>query len=129
MRRWLLLVPLAATGCPPPTHYLIADVAVRGAPVADALVAAACGGEGDDPALRTDPAGRARLELRRRVDASACSVTVAKPGLPTVEVWGVSICTTPACPATHVELDPPAEPPLARPLPYAQPPRRREVAR
>lgn len=136
MRRLLLLALLG--GCPPPSQFLITDVTAAGAPVADALVAADCGNPYHDAALRTDPTGRARLTFRTKVDASKCSVTVAKAGLPTVEAINLSICTTPACPATHVELGelarvelpPPSELPLALPPAYAEPPRRsREVAR
>jgi hypothetical protein len=103
MHRLLLLTLLG--GCPPPTSYLIADVTAHQLPVADALVAADCGFPMPDAAKRTDPTGRARLEFRRKVDASKCAVTVAAPGFETVETIGASICTTPACPATHVELD------------------------
>ena len=116
----LALVP-ALGGCPPPPRYLITDVTLHAAPVADALVAADCGNEYTDAALRTNAAGRARLELRHRIEASKCHVTVAKEGFPTVEATNVSLCTTPACPATHVELgqisriEPPREMPLATP--------------
>jgi hypothetical protein len=104
MRSLLLLVPFLG-GCPPPSQFLITEVTAAGAPVADALVAADCGHPDRDAALRTDPTGRARLTFRRKVDASKCSVTVAKSGYPTAEAIHLSICTTPACPATHVELD------------------------
>ena len=120
MRSLLLLVPLLG-GCPPPSQFLITDVTAAGAPVAEALVAADCGNPARDAALRTGPDGRAQLTFRGRVDASKCSVTVAKSGFPMVEAIHVSICTTPACPATHVELDDAARE-------YAEPPRSMEVA-
>ncbi len=139
MRRLLLFVPLLG-GCPPASQYLITDVTAFRAPVADALVAADCGNEYGDAALRTDVAGRARLQFRHKVDASKCSVVVAKEGFPTIVATNVSICTTPACPATHVELgegerspvieihEPPAAIPLVVPreYEYVQP---REYAR
>ncbi len=134
MRRLLVLVPLLG-GCPPPSQYLITDVTAFRAPVADALVAADCGNEYAEAALRTDTAGRARLELRGKADASKCSVTVAKPGFPTAVAVNVSLCTTPACPATHVELGESIDAyvpaiPLVMPREYAQPPvRKSEVAR
>lgn len=103
MRRFLVLLPLLG-GCPPPSHYLITEVTAFHAPVADALVAADCGNEYGDAALRTDSAGYALLRFRRKVDASKCSVVVAKAGFPTTVATNVSICTTPVCPATHVEL-------------------------
>lgn len=130
MRSLLLLVLLG--GCPPPSQYLITDVTAAGAPVADALVAAECGNPARDAALRTDQDGRARLTFRSRVDASTCTVTVAKSGFPTLEAINLSICSTPACPATHVELgelrevEPVSELPVPRD--YAEPPRM-EVAR
>lgn len=105
MHRLLFLSLLA--GCPPPTTYLIAEVSAHQLPVADALVAADCGSTYSDAARRTDPSGRAQLEFRRKVDASKCALTIAAPGFETVEATNVSICTTPACPATHVELDGP----------------------
>lgn len=107
MRSLLLFIPLALGGCPPPAKYLITDVTAHRVPVADALVAADCGSDDSDAAMRTDADGRARLLFRRSVDASKCSITVAKEGFPTVEATGISICSTPACPATHVELDRP----------------------
>ncbi len=136
MRSLLLLVLLG--GCPPPSQFLIAEVTSVGEPVADALVAAACGNPYRDAALRTGHDGRARLTFRTKVDARTCTITVARAGSPTIEAVNLSICTTPACPATHVELGevagvelpPPSELPLAVPRAYAEPPQRSmEVAR
>lgn len=120
MRSVLLLVGLA--GCPPPTQYLITDVTADRAPVADAMVATDCGTPYRDAALRTDREGRARLAIRTKVFASKCSVTVAKEGFPTVEAINVSICSTPACPATHVELGDAYMRAPEMPREYAHPP-------
>jgi hypothetical protein len=121
MRRLLLLLVLG--GCPPPTQYLITDVTAFRQPVADALVAADCGSDDADAAMRTDVDGRAKLQFRRRIEARTCTVTVAKEGFSTVEADLVSVCTTPACPATHVELGAitPAPAPML-PREYATPP-------
>ncbi len=135
MHRLLLLFALA--GCPPPTQYLIADVTAGHAPVADAMVAADCHREydGPDAALRTDTSGRVRLPMRGRVSAERCSLTVAKPGYPTVEADGVNLCTTSACPAIVIELAAPnaiverpvLPPPVFPSREYARPPMRQPV--
>jgi hypothetical protein len=139
MHRLLLLFALA--GCPPPTQYLIADVTAGNAPVADAMVAADCHREydGPDAALRTDATGRARLPMRGRVAADRCSITVAKPGYPTVEADGVNLCTTASsCPAIVIELSaapysiverPALPPPVFPQREYARPPVRQQTAR
>lgn len=133
MHRLLLVVTTvlpALAGCPPPTQYLIADVTAARAPIADAMVAADCHREYDAPdaALRTDATGRARLPIRGRVNAERCSITVAKPGYPTVRADGVNLCTTSACPPIVVELSPaiversPLPPPVFPSRDYARPP-------
>ena len=139
MRRLLLLVPLALAGCPPPTQYLIADVTAAGAPVQDAMVTADCAQNNYSyPATRTDADGRARVQMyNREINASRCSLTVAKPGYSTVEVDAVNICTTSACPPMAIDLREPygvmTPPPMFPRDPYsrefAHPPvRRNEVA-
>src|SRR5687767_45811 len=113
MRSIVVLLPLALAGCPPPAHYLIADVTAANAPVSDALVAADCrrgGFDGRDAAMRTDETGRARLQLRGAPRAERCTLTVAKPGYRTVETEVVSLCTTVACPALAIDLLPPHAP-------------------
>jgi len=122
MRRLAVLIPLALAGCPPPSHYLITDVTTPRGPLPDAVVAADCT-RGDRPvggSLRTDAEGRARLRIYPQVDASSCSVTVAKPGYVTVEIGGVNLCTTSACPPSSVELRE-AGAPLSRPDELAPP--------
>ena len=53
--------------------------------------------------------------------APRSSPTAAKSGYPPAEATHLSICTPPACPATHVELADAARE-------YAEPPRSMEVA-
>lgn len=123
MRSLLVLLLPALGGCPPPAHYLITDVHAARAPVADALVAADCGREYGESALRTDATGRARLTVRGTVAASKCSVTIAKEGFPTVEATGIQLCTTPACPALQIDLHAPYASELRRePFGYRAPP-------
>ena len=98
------LVPLALllTGCPPPPRYAAFEVRDR-APLADAVVAAECGGHGT--AQRTDDTGFARLRLAASPRAQACVVTVAKPGHRTIETGGAALCTSPtACPVLVIDL-------------------------
>ncbi|MBA2543478.1 MAG: hypothetical protein H0V17_27800 [Deltaproteobacteria bacterium] len=104
MRSLLVLLVPALGGCPPPTRYLITDVHAARAPVADALVAADCGRDYGEPALRTDATGRARLRVRGEVAASKCTVIIAKDGFPTIEAAGIQLCTTPLCPALVIDL-------------------------
>ena len=136
MHRLPLLFALA--GCPPPTQFLIADVTAANAPVADAMVAADChrSDAAPDAALRTDATGRARLPMRGPVSADRCSITVAKPGYPTVEADGVNLCTTSACPAIAIDLvspqiveRSPLPPPSFPARDYARPPVRQERGR
>jgi hypothetical protein len=114
MRSLVVLLPLALAGCPPPTHYLIADVTAARRPVVDALVAADCHGGSEihsrGAATRTDETGRARLQLPGSERADRCAVTIGKPGFPTVETEVFSLCTTPACPPLAIDLLPPHAP-------------------
>jgi hypothetical protein len=103
-----LLVLAALAGCPPPPRYLVADVYAANAPVEHAMVAATCGGKSPrGVARRTDETGRARLELRGDMPASECSLTIAKPGFPTIETRHASTCTSVAnCPPLAIFLEP-----------------------
>ena len=104
MHRLLWLSLLA--GCPATSsRYIVADVTAGRAPVAGALVAAACG-PGAGPAQRTDEDGRARLRV---FDDRTCSLLVAKPGYPTVQTGPVDICSGAACPPARVDLGPTLE--------------------
>jgi hypothetical protein len=104
--RFSYLLFLALAGCPPPMKYVVADVTSPQAPVEGALVAADCGNERTD-AMRADEYGRVRMALPGRVDASHCTLTVAKPGFATLETppGSINMCTAPnACPPTPVRL-------------------------
>lgn len=103
MQRLAYLGFLALAGCPPPPRY--ANVEVRDpAPVPDAVVAIDCGLT-DSSALRTDDQGRVRIPVFGKAPADRCTLTVAKPDYPTVEVDAVQLCSTPtACPPTIVQL-------------------------
>jgi hypothetical protein len=148
MKRLLWLLALA--GCPAETPFVVTDVHVAGRPVADALVGVYCAGTPrrdvlgvtGGSAIRTDEAGRARLHLPGHVPASDCTVTVAKPGLPTIEARGANACSSPVqCPALAIDLGaagvaPPIEqdrelapPPVERPPgDFARPPSPRSHA-
>ncbi|HEY4059230.1 MAG TPA: hypothetical protein VGM39_21585 [Kofleriaceae bacterium] len=145
--RTLVLAGYAAIllcGCPPPSHYLTADVTMAHTPVAGALVAGECGTS--NSAKITNAEGRARLRFYGNVDAGKCVVTVGIPDLPPIESHDASLCTAPdACPALTFDFPAtsnatpyvtsqndrsyrdatPTE--IARP--YATPPHRAEVAR
>ena len=113
MQKLFCFALLALTWCPPPARYIVADVTAARAPVEGAMVAAECG-EHHKAALRTDDEGRARMRVYHSTDQ--CSLTVAKPGFPTVETGLVNVCPTPgACTPTHVELAALLAPP-ARPM-------------
>jgi hypothetical protein len=99
-----LILSLALGGCPAGPRYLIADVHAQRVPVEGALVAADCG-KVSKKAMRTDDSGRARLALHGTAPNAGCTVTVAAPSLPTVEVAGAGTCTAPlACPPIVVDL-------------------------
>ncbi|HEY4177455.1 MAG TPA: hypothetical protein VGM90_11500 [Kofleriaceae bacterium] len=131
-------------GCPPPAHYLTADVTMARMPVEGALVAGECGFS--HSAKITNAEGRARLRFYGDVDAGKCVVTVGVPDVLPIESHDASLCTAPdACPPlTFVFSDIPNATPyvtsendrgrsypspteIARP--YATPPHRAEVAR
>lgn len=121
-------------GCPPPAHYLTADVTMARTPVAGALVAGECGTS--HSAKVTNAEGRARLRFFGDVDAGKCVVTVGVPELPPIESHDASLCTAPdACPALQFDF---ADIPNATPFitsendrgrSYARAPHRAEVAR
>jgi hypothetical protein len=118
MQRLLWLFLLA--GCPSSSRYVVADVTVAHVPVQGAMVAADCGN--DRAARRTDEDGRARVPILSSTSRD-CSLVVAKPGLPTVEVAPVSSCpTATACPPTRIDLAPSvqANPYARNPMEVAQ---------
>jgi hypothetical protein len=111
MKRLLWLLALA--GCPAEMPFVVTDVHVAGRPVADALVGVYCAGSPRRDTLgvtggtaqRTDETGRARLRMPYGALAGDCTVTVAKPGLPTIESRGANACSSPVeCPALDIDL-------------------------
>jgi hypothetical protein len=127
MRRLVCLVLLA--GCPAPSRYVVADVTVARVPLQGALVAADCGTP-YNPAQRTGDDGRARMRVWND-DSHTCSLTVAKPGYPTIETGPVNVCPSGACAPTRIDLA--AAPEAAEPAPtpvtrdYARPTGRRPL--
>jgi hypothetical protein len=129
MQRLLYFAVVALAGCPAPGRYVVADVTASRRPVEGALVAASCGDRYANAATRTDDGGRARMRVPST--SSYCSLTVAKPGLPTVETGPVNVCpTTGACTPTRVDLRTAFARPFDAPTPtettmeYAPAPRR-----
>jgi hypothetical protein len=121
MPRFVCLAVLALAGCPPAPRYAVVDV-VDPEPVNDALVAADCG-KIYGAAARTDDTGRARLEIHPDADPRRCTVTVAKPGYPTVATLLYALCSTvTACPPTLVQLVELEPVPTPTSRAYAQPP-------
>jgi hypothetical protein len=119
MKRLVWLLALA--GCPAETPFVVTDVHVAGRPVADALVGVYCAGTPrrdvlgatGGAAIRTDDNGRARIRLPYGMLARECTVTVAKPGLPTIEARGANACSSPVtCPALAIDLAGAIAPPI-----------------
>jgi hypothetical protein len=130
MYRFFWLVALA--GCPAEAPFVVTDVHVAGRPVADALVGIYCAGEPRrdtlgataGSAVRTDDTGRARLRVPLGVLAGDCTVTVAKPGFPTVESRGANACSSPVeCPALAIDLAADDVPGFDTEAPAIEPPR------